>query len=67
MKTKCRGKKKNGSSPSPGLLGLEQYRNSGIVEPGKEGKIDNVFDVFIYTCGKIEDETGGIRHVPVPR
>ena len=59
-------KKKRGGLPRPGLLGLEQYCDSGVVEPRKENKIDNVFDVFIDACSKIEDETGGIRHVPVP-
>ena len=59
-------KKKRGGLPRPCLLGLEQYRDSGVVEPRKENKIDNVFDVFIDACSKIEDETGGIRHVPVP-
>ena len=59
--------KKTGGSPRPGLLRLEQDCDSGIVEPRKENEIDNVFDAFIHTCGKIEDETGGIRYVSVPR
>lgn len=57
----------NGSAPRPGLLRLEQYRDGGIVEPRKEDKIDNVFDVFIDTCSHIEDETGGIRDIPFGR
>jgi hypothetical protein len=52
------------TSPGPCLLWLEEYRNSRVVEPRKENKIGNVSDMFVHTGSQIENETGGIRHIP---
>jgi len=46
------------------LLGLEHYSDSRVVEPGEEDKIDYISDVFVDTGSQIENETGGIRHIP---
>jgi len=51
-------------SPGPCLLRLKQDGDGRIVEAREEDEIDYISDVFIDTHGKIEDETGGIRHIP---
>jgi len=51
-------------SPGPCLLRLKQDGDGWVVEAGEEDEIDYISDVFIDTHSKIEDETGGIRHIP---
>lgn len=51
-------------SPGPCLLRLKQDGDGRVVEAGEEDEIDDISDVLIDTHGKIEDETGGIRHIP---
>lgn len=51
--------------PGPCLLHLVHHCNSGIVEPRKKHKIDDVANMLVHLSREIQDKTRRVRYVPV--